>query len=71
MCNYAYSTFYEQAPATLHELKNALRVTLEDKGVLSGLRAQIRSEIFSCLDEDDALKPRSPLLLKVDLVKEF
>jgi lisH domain-containing protein FOPNL len=38
--------------ASLEDLKNVLKETLEQKGVLSDLRARIRAEVFTALDSD-------------------
>ncbi|KAG7277294.1 hypothetical protein CRUP_036963, partial [Coryphaenoides rupestris] len=45
--------------ATITELKCAVRDTLESRGVLTQLRARIRAEVFSALDERSG--PRPPL----------
>ena len=37
--------------ASINELKNVLKDTLEEKGVLSQVRAKIRSEIFNALND--------------------
>ena len=37
--------------ATVNELKEALKETLEEKGVLSQVRAKIRAEIFNCIND--------------------
>jgi lisH domain-containing protein FOPNL len=37
--------------ASLEDLKSALKITLENKGVLQQVKAQIRAEIFNSLDE--------------------
>lgn len=37
--------------ATIEELKEVLRDTLEERGVLSTIRAKIRAEIFNTLNE--------------------
>jgi len=38
-------------------LKNVLRDTLEQKGVLNEVKAKIRAEIFTALDSENAGKP--------------
>ena len=43
--------------ASLEDLKNVLRETLEQKGVLNEVKAKIRAEIFTALDSDNAGKP--------------
>ncbi|CAJ1053831.1 lisH domain-containing protein FOPNL [Xyrichtys novacula] len=59
--------------ATLTELKCAVRETLESRGVLGQLKARIRAEVFSALD--DQREPRPPLshenLLINELIREY
>ncbi|XP_056606549.1 lisH domain-containing protein FOPNL [Triplophysa dalaica] len=59
--------------ATTTELKSALRETLEARGVLQQLKARIRAEVFSALDDQSA--PRPPLshenLLINELIREY
>ncbi|XP_071770040.1 centrosomal protein 20 [Centroberyx gerrardi] len=59
--------------ATITELKCAVRETLESRGVLSQLKARIRAEVFSALD--DQTEPRPPLshenLLINELIREY
>ena len=43
--------------ASLDDLKNVLRETLEQKGVLNEVKAKIRAEIFTALDRDNVGKP--------------
>ena len=43
---------------TINEMKDALKETLESRGVLSQLRARIRAEIFNALNEDPEDKPK-------------
>ncbi len=43
--------------ASLEDLKNVLRETLEQKGVLNEVKAKIRAEIFTALDSENAGKP--------------
>lgn len=59
--------------ATLDELKSALRETLESRGVLNQLKAKIRSEIFSALDDSEVSKPRlsDENLLINELIREY
>ncbi|XP_075894233.1 centrosomal protein 20 [Nelusetta ayraudi] len=61
------------AMATVTELKSALRDTLESQGVLNQLKARIRAEVFSALD--DQREPRPPLshenLLINELIREY
>jgi lisH domain-containing protein FOPNL len=44
--------------ASLEDLKNVLKETLEQKGVLNDIKAKIRAEIFTALDADTAGKPK-------------
>ena len=39
-------------------MKNVLRDTLEQKGVLNKIKAEIRAEIFTALDSENAGKPQ-------------
>mmetsp|Transcript_17556 Transcript_17556/g.28844 ORF Transcript_17556/g.28844 Transcript_17556/m.28844 type:complete len:117 (-) Transcript_17556:488-838(-) len=59
--------------ASLEELKKALKETLESKGVLREIKARIRAEIFTALDETD--EPRPTLsdenLLINELIREY
>uniref|UniRef100_A0A3Q2QS26 Centrosomal protein 20 n=1 Tax=Fundulus heteroclitus TaxID=8078 RepID=A0A3Q2QS26_FUNHE len=59
--------------ATISELKNAVRETLESHGVLGQLRARIRAEVFSALDERRDARPslsRENLLIN-ELIREY
>jgi lisH domain-containing protein FOPNL len=38
--------------ASINELKDVLKESLEEKGVLQEIRAKIRSEIFKTLDDN-------------------
>ncbi|XP_041640963.1 lisH domain-containing protein FOPNL [Cheilinus undulatus] len=59
--------------ATITELKCAVRETLESRGVLGQLKARIRAEVFSALD--DQRQPRPQLshenLLINELIREY
>ena len=44
--------------ASLEDLKNVLKETLEQKGVLNDIKAKIRAEIFTALDSENAGKPK-------------
>jgi lisH domain-containing protein FOPNL len=46
--------------ASLEDLKSVLRETLEQKGVLNKVKAEIRAEIFTALDADNQGKPAVP-----------
>ncbi|CAL8330161.1 unnamed protein product [Lota lota] len=43
--------------ATITELKCAVRETLESRGVLNQLKARIRAEVFSALDDQSEPRP--------------
>ena len=43
--------------ASLEDLKNVLKETLESKGVLNDIRAKIRAEVFTALDSEVSGKP--------------
>ena len=45
------------ASASMGELRQALKACLEERGVLSEVRATVRSNIFKCLDESGHSKP--------------
>ncbi|XP_066545175.1 centrosomal protein 20 isoform X2 [Amia ocellicauda] len=59
--------------ATITELKCALKETLESRGVLGQLKARIRAEVFSALDDQSQARP--PLshenLLINELIREY
>jgi len=57
----------------INELKDALKDTLEEKGVLNEIRAMMRSAIYSSLENDDKKKPNltDENLLINELIKEY
>lgn len=59
--------------ASLEDLKSALKITLENKGVLQQVKAQIRAEIFNSLDEQETEKPQlsSENILINELIREY
>ena len=60
--------------ASLEDLKNVLRETLEQKGALNKVKAQIRAEIFTALDADNNQgKPQLPQenILINELIREY
>ena len=59
--------------ASLEDLKNVLRETLEQKGTLNSVKAQIRAEIFTALDADNQGKPAVPQenVLINELIREY
>ncbi|XP_074614604.1 centrosomal protein 20-like isoform X1 [Acropora palmata] len=58
---------------TVDELKNVLKETLENRGVLGQIRARVRAEVFGALD--DQSEPRPSLsnenLLINELIREY
>lgn len=44
--------------ASLEDLKNVLKETLEQKGVLNEIKSKIRAEIFTALDGEATGKPK-------------
>ena len=58
---------------SVEELKNALKETLEQKGVLNQIRAMMRQSIFEAIQSDD--KPQKQLsnenLIINELIKEY
>eukprot|EP01086_Lenisia_limosa_P003210 TRINITY_DN17514_c0_g1_i1.p1 TRINITY_DN17514_c0_g1~~TRINITY_DN17514_c0_g1_i1.p1 ORF type:complete len:141 (-),score=25.14 TRINITY_DN17514_c0_g1_i1:14-436(-) len=59
--------------ASMEDLKQALRDNLDQRGVLDSMRAQIRSEIFNSLDEQDTKRPAlsHEVVLLNELVLEY
>ncbi|XP_021565620.1 lisH domain-containing protein FOPNL isoform X2 [Carlito syrichta] len=59
--------------ATVAELKAVLKDTLEKKGVLGHLKARIRAEVFSALDDDHESPPSlsHENLLINELIREY
>jgi lisH domain-containing protein FOPNL len=59
--------------ATIEEMKNVLKDTLEERGILSELRARLRAEIFNSLNDKPTQKP--PLsqenMIINELIKEY
>ena len=58
---------------TVEELKNALKETLEQNGVLNEIRAKMRESIFKAIESDDKPQPKlSPDSLIINaLIKEY
>lgn len=59
--------------ATTEELKQVLKSTLENRGVMDELKAKIRAEIFNVLDDKSESKPvlcHENLLLN-ELIREY
>jgi lisH domain-containing protein FOPNL len=59
--------------ASLEELKAVLKDTLDKKGVLSKIKAEIRAEIFTALDSDTVPKPKlsNENMLINELIREY
>ena len=60
--------------ASIDDLKTVLKETLEQKGALQKIKAEIRAEIFTALDADNAKgKPGSPPenVLINELIREY
>ena len=59
--------------ANVEDLKAVLKETLENRGVLSQVRARLRAEVFSALDEQSDLKPSlsNENLLINELIREY
>ena len=58
---------------TVEELKNALKETLEQKGVLNEIRARMRQSIFEAIESDDKPQPKlsNENLIINALIKEY
>ena len=58
---------------TVEELKNALKETLEQKGVLNEIRAKMRQSIFEAIESDDKPQPKlsNENLIIIALIKEY
>ena len=58
---------------TVEELKNALKETLEQKGVLNEIRAKMRQSIFEAIESDNNPKPQlsNENLIINALIKEY
>ena len=58
---------------TVEELKNALKETLEQKGVLNEIRAKMRQSIFEAIENDDKPQPKlsNENLIINALIKEY
>ena len=58
---------------SVEELKNALKETLEQRGVLNQIKAIMRQEIYESIENDDNPKPqltRENLIIN-ELIKEY
>ena len=58
---------------TVEDLKNALKETLEQKGVLNEIRARMRQSIFEAIESDDKPQPKlsNENLIINALIKEY
>ena len=58
---------------TVEELKNALKETLEQKGVLNEIRAKMHQSIFEAIESDDKPQPKlsNENLIINALIKEY
>ena len=59
--------------STINELKDVLKETLENKGVLQEIKAKIRAEIFNTLSENSTSKPAlsNENLIINELIREY
>eukprot|EP00794_Sanderia_malayensis_P020291 gene20291-22277_t len=59
--------------AKIEDLKSVLKETLENRGVLSNVRARIRAEVFNALDDHNEPKPAlsNENLLINELIREY
>lgn len=59
--------------ASINELKEVLKETLEERGVLSQIRARIRAEIFSTLNDSPPNRPdlSNENLIINELIREY
>lgn len=59
--------------ARIEDLKEVLKETLENKGVLNQVRARIRAEVFNALDDHNEVKPTlsNENFLINELIREY
>lgn len=59
--------------ASINELKDVLKESLEERGVLSEVRAKIRAEIFATLNDKNLAKPQltNENLIINELIREY
>jgi lisH domain-containing protein FOPNL len=57
----------------MEDLKNALKETLQNRGVLGELKASIRAEIFAALDDQEVRRPRlsDENILINEMIREY
>ena len=58
---------------SVEELKNALKETLEQRGILNQIKAMMRKEIFDSIEKDDNPKPQlnKENLIINELIKDY
>lgn len=59
--------------ASADELREALRSSLEQRGVLGDMRARLRAEIFKAIDTNDDTPQRMPIetVVACDVFRDF
>jgi lisH domain-containing protein FOPNL len=59
--------------SSVEELKNALKETLEQRGVLNQIKAIMRQEIYEAIESDDSPKPQlsKENLIINELIKDY
>ncbi|CAL1526361.1 unnamed protein product [Lymnaea stagnalis] len=59
--------------ASSHDLKEVLKETLESRGALGEIKARIRAQVFSALDDQSEMKPpiSNENVLIYELIREF
>ena len=59
--------------ASIDDLKNVLKETLDNRGALNQIRARIRAEVFSALDDQTDMKPvlSNENMLINELIREY
>lgn len=59
--------------SNINELKEALKDTLEERGVLNQIRSMMREEIFHAIGTDDKPKPKltNENLIINELIREY
>lgn len=55
------------------ELRNAVKLALQRKGLLTKMKSNLRAEIFNCIEDKTISKPEvtPEIQLSLDLIKEF
>ncbi|KAG4108503.1 FOP N terminal dimerization domain-containing protein [Neocallimastix lanati (nom. inval.)] len=59
--------------ATYEDLKEVLKESLEVKGIINKIKANIRSEVFKAIDDEDQEKPKLSYenLIVNELIREY